>query len=271
MITAVRVPASVDAAVDLAARGGWIMGGGTIVMPQVNTGAVGDVELISLRRAGLGGIQPDGGSVRIGAATTLAEVGEHAELGFLAAAVHAIAAPSIRNLATVGGNLFAPQPYGDFAACLLALDATVGVAGPAGPRQCPVDELFRTGPAAGELVTSVTVRLPPAGAWFFHKAMRRKLNSAAIVAVAAVVRTDGGVVTAARIALGGVAPRPVRAVAAERSLTGRPLDRDAVAAAGQAAQADIDPADDAYASAWYRRRVLPVHLRRALLADPPIG
>jgi CO/xanthine dehydrogenase FAD-binding subunit len=95
--------------------------------------------------------------------------------------------------------------------------------------------------------------------------MRRKLNSAAIVAVAAVVETAGGVVTSARIALGGVAPRPVRAVSAERVLVGRPLETDVLEEAGRAARDDIAPFDDSYASAWYRTRVLPVHLRRALL------
>jgi CO/xanthine dehydrogenase FAD-binding subunit len=95
--------------------------------------------------------------------------------------------------------------------------------------------------------------------------MRRKLNSAAIVAVAAVVEAAGGLVTSARIALGGVAPRPVRAVSAETVLIGRPLESGVLEEAGRAARADIAPSDDAYASAWYRDRVLPVHLRRAFL------
>jgi len=83
--------------------------------------------------------------------------------------------------------------------------------------------------------------------------------------VAAVVAVADGVVSSVRIALGGVAPRPVRAAAAEAALLGRPLEPGVVAAAADAARADAAPADDAYASAWYRDRVLPVHLRRALL------
>jgi CO/xanthine dehydrogenase FAD-binding subunit len=93
--------------------------------------------------------------------------------------------------------------------------------------------------------------------WFYTKAMRRKQNSASIVTVA----SDG-----VRIALGGVSRRPVRALAAEAALAGT-IDREHVEAAAAAAVDDADPFDDAYASAWYRRRVLPVHVRRALLGE----
>jgi CO/xanthine dehydrogenase FAD-binding subunit len=265
MISAVRTPDSVAAAVGHAAAGGWLMAGGTVVMPQVNNGAVDSPELVSLRRAGLGGIGLDGAVARVGATTTLAEVEESPELAFLRGAMRTVASPTIRNLATVGGNLFVAQPYGDLAVCLLALDASADVAGPAGVRHVPVDVVLAGGVAPGEVLTAVRLAVPTPGTWFYHKAMRRKLNSAAVVTVAAVVRTADGVVTSARIALGGVAPRPVRAVSAETVLIGRPLESGALEEAGRAARADIAPSDDAYASAWYRSRVLPVHLRRAFL------
>jgi len=133
-------------------------------------------------------------------------------------------------MATVGGNLFAPQPHGDLAVCLLALDAQIEKAG---------DD---------QLVTSISFNVPER--WFYTKAMRRKQNSASIVTVA----SDGE-----RIALGGVAREPVRALAAEAKLAEGDID-----GAAEAALEAADPFDDAYASAWYRRRVLPVHVRRAL-------
>ncbi|MBC6463471.1 FAD binding domain-containing protein, partial [Actinomadura sp. HBU206391] len=236
------------------------------VMGQVNNGSVRASELISLRRAGISGIRVDDqGVARIGATTTLAEIEESAELAFLHDAMRTIASPPIRNLATIGGNLFVPQPYGDVAVCLLALGAAVEIAGSGGLRQAPVEDVLTAGVARGEFVTAVLVSPPAAGTWFHHKAMRRRLNSAAIVAVAAVVEAEGGVVTSARIALGGVAPRPVRATSAERVLVGRPLEHEVLDEAGRAARADIAPFDDAYASAWYRSRVLPVHLRRTFL------
>jgi CO/xanthine dehydrogenase FAD-binding subunit len=109
--------------------------------------------------------------------------------------------------------------------------------------------------------------VPAPGEWFYTKAMRRRQNSASIVTVAAVVTVENGTVASVRIALGGVGPRPLRATAAEAALTGRPFDRPHVEAAADAALEDANPFDDAYASAWYRRRVLPVHIRRALLGD----
>jgi CO/xanthine dehydrogenase FAD-binding subunit len=97
--------------------------------------------------------------------------------------------------------------------------------------------------------------------------MRRKLNSAAIVTVAAVIMIEDGVVSSARIALGGAGPRPVRARAVEQALVGVSLTPDAVMAAAAKVSEDADPFSDAYASAWYRARVLPVHIRRAILGE----
>jgi CO/xanthine dehydrogenase FAD-binding subunit len=275
VIQAVHVPESAEAVVTCSARGGWIMGGGTVVMPLVNSGAASVTELISLRRAGLDGVEARDGVARIGAAATLAAVGEHPGLAFLRPALRTIGSPTIRNQATVGGNLFVAQPYGDLAVCLLALDATCEIAGPDGQRDAPVADVLGSGVRSGEVVVAVRATLPEPGTWYYHKAMRRRLNSAAIVTVASVTRTsDGGVtsdgvVASAAIALGGVAPRPVRAESAERLLRGRPLTPEVLTEAGEAAaRGDINPFDDAYASAWYRRRVLPVHLRRAFI--PPV-
>jgi CO/xanthine dehydrogenase FAD-binding subunit len=243
-------------------------------MAEVNTTPIEVAELVSLRRAGMSGIEVDGGVARIGATTTFADLARCPELGFLHEAMRTLASPTIRNQATVGGNLFVRQPYGDFAVCLLALDADVEITGPAGARTAPVDAVLTEGVRPGEVVTAVRFVVPADGTWFYRKAMRRRLNSAAVVAVAAVVRSSAGavrsspdddVVASARIALGGVAPRPVRSPAAERALVGRPLTTAVLDDAGQAARADIAPFDDSYASAWYRDRVLPVHFRRAFL------
>lgn len=264
-VRAVHVPESAETAAALVAAGGRVMGGGTVVMPLVNNGGAIEPELVSLRRAGLDAIRVSEGTAGIGAATTLSAIEAHPALGFLRPAVRSIASPAVRNLATVGGNLFVAQPYGDLAVCLLALDATCEIAGPGGLRVAAVADVLTAGIAAGELVQAVQVPLPGGGTWYYHKAMRRRLNSASIVTVAAVAVLASGVVASVRIALGGVAPRPVRAAAAERALVGRPLTHDVLDEAGRAARTDIEPFDDAYASVWYRTRVLPVHLRRAFL------
>ena len=254
MLAKVHLPSSAAEAAEELRAGGWLIGGGTVVMPKVNTGAVPVDSLISLRRAGLDGIGVNANTVTIGAATTLADVGDDDRLTLLHPVVRSIASPPVRNLATVGGNLLATQPHGDLAVALLALDARVDVLSVDGTRTIPVGET----PRSDEIITAVHFGLP-AGTFRYRKAMRRKHNSASIVTVAAVL---GGADT--RIALGGVAARPIRAHAAEEILRQNP---DAVADAAEAAREGTEPFDDAYASAWYRTRVLPVHVRRALLGE----
>jgi len=267
MLQALEVPGSLaEAQALLGSRAGAaIIAGGTAVMPALNYGTDDFKTLVSLRKAGLSGISIDAGKAVIGAATTLAALQAEEELGFLWAALDAIASPTIRNMATVGGNLFVKQPYGDLAACLIALGATASITGPQGNRIEPVEQTVRSGARPGEILTQLSLAIPAAGTFRFAKAGRKTFNSAAIVTVAAVISVAGGVVADCRIALGGVARHALRAVSVEKALAGKPFDRAHVEAAAKAAASDIDPFDDAYASAWYRARVTPVHIRRALL------
>ena len=200
-----------------------MIAGGTEVMPRVTTRATGVTRLVSLRHAGLSGIEVDAGRAVIGAATTLAQVGRDERLAVLGPVVESIASPTIRNLATVGGNLFVEQPYGDFAVALLALDAEVDVTGPNESSSRPVGDVLGGGLTRGEVVTAVAFDVPEPGDWFYTKAMRRRQNSASIVTVAAVVEVEGGTVALLRIALGGAGARPVRAASAEAALLPVPL------------------------------------------------
>ncbi|MFB9312559.1 FAD binding domain-containing protein [Nocardioides plantarum] len=262
MLTEVHVPDDLSEAVRLVGGGAGVLSGGTSVMPRLNDHASPPTELVSLRRVGLAGVRVDGTTVRIGATTTLAQVEHDDRIAFLSPVVRSIASVPVRSLATVGGNLFARQPYGDLTVALVALDARASVADASGVREEAVDTLV--GQHHG-VVTEVLLEAPAPGTFRYLKATRRRFNSASIVTVAAVVEQHDGVVSAVRVALGGVGPQIVRAVAVETALVGRPLDEDAVAAAAQAGLGELAPADDAYASAWYRARVFPVHLRRALL------
>jgi CO/xanthine dehydrogenase FAD-binding subunit len=244
-----------------------IIAGGTVVMPVLNYGTDDFDTLVSLRGSGLSGIEIAGKRATIGATTPLSDLEARKELAFLSSALDAIGSPTIRNMATVGGNLFVKQPYGDFACCLIALGAEATIAGPAGNRSEPVERTVANPLARGEIVTGVSFALPPPTTFKFHKAARKAFNSGAIVTVAAVVATSSGKVTECRIALGGVAKSAIRSPAVEIALIGKPLDRTNVEAAAGEAHKDISPADDAYASAWYRARVTPVHIRRALLGE----
>ena len=271
MIESVEVPTN---AVDVVAalRGnGAILAGGTILMTKINNEATDITKLVSTRRIDNGSVDADGSTIRIGAATTLAAVGCHDALLFLRPVIESIGSPTIRNMATVGGNLFAPAPYGDLAAALVALDADVEVLSPGGSRTAEVEEVIAEGVGRNELVTSVQFGVPASDGWFYTKAMRRKLNSASIVTIVANLALDGGRIVGARVALGGCGPTARRSPAAEAARAGGMLDEATVTAAAQAALADTEFSTDEYASAWYRERVFPVHFRRALLGESTSG
>lgn len=244
-----------------------LMAGGTLVMPIINEGAHGISTLMSLNKLGLDGVSFKKGVATIGAAAPIAELARHSELKFLLPAIDSMGSPTLRNMATVGGNLFAKQPYGDFAACLLALNATVTIVNAKNKRSAAVEEVIKKGVKAGELVTQISFAIPKPGTFKYVKAARRALNSASIVTVAAVIPQTKGVVADCRIALGGVAAKPVRAKSVEKLLNGKPFDDKTVTAAAAAATKDIAPFTDTYASAWYRARVTPVHICRALMGD----
>ncbi|HTE61416.1 MAG TPA: FAD binding domain-containing protein, partial [Solirubrobacteraceae bacterium] len=200
MPISVEVPESIAGVVGALGDGAVVIAGGTEVMPRINTEPHDLRALVSLRRAGLGGIELQDGEATIGAAATLARVGADERLAFLRPVIESIASPTIRNLATVGGNLFVEQPYGDLAVALLALDAQLDVAGPGGSETRGVADVADL--PAGHVVTAVRFALP--AAFRYTKAMRRRQNSASIVTVAAVLGAEP------RLALGGAGRKPIR-------------------------------------------------------------
>jgi CO/xanthine dehydrogenase FAD-binding subunit len=234
MISAYVLPETADAAAAEAASGAAVLAGGTVLLPR----GVAAERVVGLARTGLDGIERRDGRTVLGATATLAAV---ARLdGAVGQAAGAVGGPALRNMATVGGNLLAGAPYGDLGVPLLALGATVDLGG----RDLPLDELWSS-LRAGELIRSVAYDDAPAA---YVRWARRAANSPAVVSVA----LSGG-----RVALGGVAPHPVRSTAAEAHL-------DDPEAAGEAAAAAIDPPTDAIASAWYRRRMTRLFVQRAL-------
>jgi CO/xanthine dehydrogenase FAD-binding subunit len=269
LLRAIDVPHTTAAALSSLARArdALVIGGGTLVMPKVQAGTSGLGTLVSLAKLKLDRIAIKGDKVTIGAATTLAAIGEEPGLAFLHPAIESVGSPTLRNLATIGGNLFTEQPYGDIAACLLALDAEATVATKRGVRKTSVAEILMKGIARDAIVTAISFRRPEKGTWFYRKAMRRAANSASIVTIAAHLPQSKGRVVKARIALGGCGAKPVRAPKAEAVLDGQKLDADSIATAGALLIKDAAPFTDAYASAWYRTRVLPVHFRRAILGE----
>ena len=261
-------PAEAAAALssDRAAR---YLGGGTLVMRALNEGDVSIVTIVRLEDRSLTQVRASGARITIGAGVTLSQILRERELSFLHAPARMIGGPAVRTTATVGGNLFAPAPYGDLAVALLALDATVSMMSGYGARDIALEEfLAGRDRTQGALVLGVTCDRPAAPETFrFRKVARVKPKGVSVLSIAASLPAVGGRVSNPRIAYGAMAPTPIRAKAAERALEGRTLDESGVAAAVAAAAEGTAPATDAIASAWYRREVVGVHLRRLLLGQ----
>ncbi|MFA0760522.1 MAG: hypothetical protein HZLCBSQH_000621 [Candidatus Fervidibacterota bacterium] len=211
----------------------------------------------------------------IGSRTTMREletsplVREHVPL--LAQAAGEVGSVQIRHLATIGGNIGTASPAGDTLSALLALDASVRLQRRRGERLVPLTEFF-VGPGQtvlqpDEVITEVLVPLPKRqskGA-FYKLAVRRYMDIAIVdVAVLLTVNSDGAIIDA-RIALGAVAPTPIRAYEAEERLKGYPLDELLAKEAAELARQAARPITDQRGSAEYRRLMVERLTRRLLL------
>ena len=248
-------------------RNARFFGGGTLLMRAINE-ADPDVEtIVRTTDPSMLHLAVSSARVDIGAGVTMAAILAERELAFLHPAARAVGGPAIREAATVGGNLFAPAPYGDFATALLALDAAVTLAGGLGQREQPLEEFLERRDRAATLVSMVGFKRPAADAFRFRKVSRVHPKGVSVLSIAAQLPLTSGRVTGARIAYGAMNRTPVRAKAAERALEGRALDAAGVAPALAVATDGTAPVDDPVASAWWRNEILPVHLRRLLLNE----
>jgi CO/xanthine dehydrogenase FAD-binding subunit len=242
------------------------LAGGTLAVRAWNAGDIGIGRFVLSDGLGLDAIRAGAGRTEIGAAVTMARILATPELRFLRPVAREIGGPAVRAMATVGGNLFARSPFGDFATALLALGAEVVVEGAGEAETLDVEDFLACrAERPRRVVRGVAFDLPPDGAFRFAKAVRKRPHGAAVLAIAGLLPTTAdGRVRGARVAYGAMAPTPIRARAVEQALEGRPLGSDAIAAAVAVAAEGCAPQDDPQASAWYRRAVLPVHLARLL-------
>ena len=264
------LPQSLDEALGLLAEHGdslLLVGGGTVAMPLINEGVSSPEKVMTLRQTGLDYINRSNGDINIGATTTLTQMADEAPFPILQEAARKSASWTIRNMATIGGNLFVPPPAGDFATALLVLDAQVKLVSQAGHRMVPLAD-FYTGFMANvmrpdEILTEIQLSAPQ-GKTAFIKYGRKTANTPAVVTIAGHITSDGATVTAARLALNAVGPHPIRATAAEEILTGNRLEETTIATAATAAAEQCQPFTDAIASEWYRRKMVNVFVGRLL-------
>jgi CO/xanthine dehydrogenase FAD-binding subunit len=241
--TDVLIPTSPDEAATAFGDGSGVtvIGGGTIVMPEITYGRLRPAKALLLARAGLAGVTRDGTTITIGAATPVQDLLDlPAPLGQCAANV---ADAEIRRQGTLGGNVCAgpgpDTPRGDLQSPLLALGAVARSTGAGGERTQPLEELLDD--HAGRLLLDVSFEEPAAGA--FATIDYPHTHEYTVLAVSGARAADGTV----RLAATGLADHA-------RVLSGDP----------DAAATEVRLGDDALASAWYRSKVLPVLVRRVL-------
>lgn len=273
-------PRSLEEALEILRAGEvTVLAGGTDLMPQSHSGKLPLARvLMSVRRVPeLQGIAETEGTIRIGAATTIRELRASSlvrgRLPILWQACDRFASDQVRNAATIGGNVCNASPAGDTLVPLLVLDAQVVlVSKPDGAmqvRRLPIAEFFlgpgRTRRRPGELLAAIEVPAPPAGfvSEFYKFGTRPALDISAISIGFGAVR-ERGVLRAVRVALGAVAPTPIRAARAEAALEGTVPDEQALAAATAAALEAIHPIADVRASDWYRRELVRNMLPRVV-------
>jgi len=263
---------SLDAAASAlrSARSARFFGGGTLLMRAANHGDQSFDTLIRARDPSFRQIRGESEGVSIGAGVSMSEIAAHRDLAFLVPAALAVGGPAVRNMATLGGNLFANSPYGDLTVALLALGARVDFVGQGG-RGVEIEEFLRDRDRyQGSIVRSVTVARPrDPSAFRFVKVSRVKPKGIALLSIATYLPQSGGRIRGARVAYGAIGPRPLRATAVERTLDGQYLDAPTIERAAAAACDGIDPRTDSLASSWYRREVVGIHLKRLLTGERP--
>ncbi|HXY68145.1 MAG TPA: xanthine dehydrogenase family protein subunit M [Gemmatimonadales bacterium] len=270
-------PGSVDEALELLERHGADakpLAGGQSLVPAMNFRLAQPAVLVDLNGvADLAGIAAADGGLRIGAMTRQRAVERSAfaaeRAPLLAETLPFIAHPQIRNRGTVGGSLAHADPAAELPAVMVAAQARLLLRRRGGERRVEAERfftgLFATALEPGELLTAVELpAMAPRTGWAFAEVSRRH-GDYALVGVACLVTLDGrGRCASARVALLSVGEGPVLAPSVAAALAGAAPTPEAVRAAAEEVDADVDPPSDIHASAAYRRRLARVLTRRAL-------
>ncbi len=258
-------PGTLPEALALLASGAWRpIAGGTDAMVERAAGipdARGYLDLGALDE--LRGIRVEEDVLVLGAATTYDDLRRSplvvAQVPVLAEMARQVGAVQIQNRGTLGGNIATASPAGDSLPVLLALDAEIVVGSTRGERAIAAAAFFpayrRTALAPDELILRIRVPIRPDRVVVFRKVGTRQAQSISVVVLAVAWRPEGGTWHDVRVALGSVAPTPIRARATEAALEGAPPSEEVAAVAAATLTAEIAPIDDVRSTAEYRRAV----------------
>jgi carbon-monoxide dehydrogenase medium subunit len=271
-------PKSIDECLSVLAKHGEaakVIAGGTDVMVDIKYKEEPD-GLINIKKIpGLTGIRENGGSLRIGALTSIRDLETSSlvreQLPVLWEAAHQFASLQIRNTATIGGNICRASPSGETLTPLLVLEAKAKLVFPEGEKVEPFTGFFhgpgKSSAGAKGLLTDIEVPYPaPGSRSVYLKHAVRGAMDIAMVGVAVLITPDAAknVVQDVRIGLGAVAPVPLRADKTEALLRGKPLTGALLKEAAASAAAESSPISDQRASAQYRRWIVEALTRRGL-------
>jgi len=252
-----------------------IMAGGTDIIPQLRTGEKFTSCIIDISAVrDLNYIKEDEGFIKIGSATTHSQLINSdlikKEIPALHESVSEIGSPQIRNMATIGGNLCNASPAADSAPPLLVHNSEIVVASKRGLQIFPLKELF-TGPKSNCLKTNeilTEIRCPKPTKAFgsaYRRIGRRKAFTLSLVNASAHIEKESNLPTSVRIAVGAVAPTPIRLFELEKKLIGKPIKKMIQIASEECVKL-IEPITDHRASADYRNEMTKVLLKRTLEA-----
>lgn len=260
--------------------GAKILAGGHSLIPMMKLRLAQPPMLIDIGGLEeLRGISVENGNLRIGALTTHAEIADSHDVkdaaGILWEAAYGIGDPQVRNRGTIGGNVAHADPATDLPTVLTVMDAKFVIQGQkgmlgGGSRTVSADEFFlgpyETALGENEILTSIEMPVLAANQHAEYAKMAHPATSFAVVGAGIVVTVDNGVCTAARVAVGGLTPKPTRGPSVEAALIGKELTADNIAAATALIDGDLgsDILGDVFAGTEYRRAMAAIELKHAI-------
>ena len=264
-------------AVSVSQGGSVLMAGGTDLLVQIKEGKIRPQRVIDVKGIHeMDGLSVPGDQLSIGSLTTIRTLETSPvtceKAALLAQAANRLGSVQVRNRATIGGNLCNASPSAEMAPALLALDAQAEIYGKTGTRTVGMDEFF-LGPGKanlsdGEILTSLKIPLSPKRQGsVYYKLSARNAMDLAFVSVAVLLGLDRDEkIAKARVALGAVAPTPIRVPSVEKLLEGNVLSAEIVLESAELAAQACQPISDLRASANYRREMVKNLCRRGLLS-----
>lgn len=250
-----------------------LLAGGSNLLVYIKEGSLKSGTLVDIGSlAALKGIREKDGYLEIGAAETITDIMASPvvseKLPFLRESLRVFANPLIRNISTVAGNIAEGSPIADTAPLLLVLNSEVVAASITGRRNIPIDDFFislgKTEIKANEVIITIRIHIPETGRGKFVKLGLRKGTSCSVVSVAVWLIANGRGVEDIRIALGGVAPLPLRAVKTEALFRGKILHEHNIGELALEVTNEITPITDVRGGAAYRSEVSAALLSKAV-------